>query len=381
MTKLTSLLILFSLISCQEQSNVLEIKPIKSKLIIGKKDDRTEVLDNSDSIIYQRGLITMGLHDSDDSFICNATMIHPRFALTAAHCIYSDKKKSMYDKIVFRPGIFKGNKGLQGKLVKNIWIHSDYFSEFIEPKKPKDDFFARHISSDIALIEFEAAYEDDRVSPMKVVAIDMKKDQALNTGVIIAHHGDKGPKRLFIQEECEVSLAIRREDFFVSTCDFTKGASGSGQLVETEKGHVLIGVVSSFSEKENNITPVTEDMIFEFKDIFENNDLKETSTFTKKELEMRKESYSVTNECDEDIKFYTSVTREFPKESSITVLKPGETGEIIEMLPGKFFVHIRLAKREAQFKGDEEVSIPELGEVSAFIFNSMSSKHLDFSCN
>ncbi len=177
------------------------------------------------------GWEAVGRLDLDGRGFCTGTLIAPDLVLTAAHCVYERKAKSLRpaDKILFRAGLRDGvaiaeRRGLQ------IAAHPDY-----DPGQPPSIQNIRH---DVALIRLTEPITSRDADPFAI-----HSGRNAGTEISVASYGVGRAEALSRQRSC--TLLTERDDVIAFDCNVTFGSSGAPVFARVGGRGRILSLVSA----------------------------------------------------------------------------------------------------------------------------------------
>ena len=187
---------------------------------------RTQITNSSDYLVRIVGQITY-----KENVHCTATLIGPKHAITAAHCVYDQENNSFYDNLKFVPGRLDSSTKPFGEFnIQKSYIHKKYADD-------KNDLY------DYAVIELESNVGDNLGWAGFQVA---STDATFNSG-IIGYPGDKEVGTLW-GVACPVK--IDGSSKILHRCDTYGGMSGSAVRLQDKMDMVF--AVHTWGNSETN---------------------------------------------------------------------------------------------------------------------------------
>lgn len=144
---------------------------------------------------------------------CSAALISPSTVLTAAHCVYPDGRKEIYDpeRVTFHAGWRDGITAAVRKAVR-IVAHRDY-----DPTEPYD---TPNIASDLAIVELDEPIPED-------VAKSYPPLDKIRLGEPVSVVSFSGRRSDVASINSGCSVKSRDDDILILTCESYSGMSGA----------------------------------------------------------------------------------------------------------------------------------------------------------
>lgn len=170
-------------------------------------------LESLDTWGRNRGWEGVGLLNIAGRATCTGVMIRPDLILTAAHCLYDERKNQRIDprKIEFRAG-WRDGKAVARRFGKSAVVHAKY--------QNGGKLSSRQIRYDVALLQLVDPIQSTHADPFR-------SDSGVRDGakVSVVSYGkgrNDAPSR---QRSCDVLEA--EQGVIVMTCDVVPGSSGA----------------------------------------------------------------------------------------------------------------------------------------------------------
>ena len=161
---------------------------------------------------------------------CSAALIGPSTVLTAAHCVYPDGKRELFDpaRMQFNAGWRDGLTAARRGVVR-IVAHRDY-----DPRKPYD---MPNIASDLAIVELDEPIPAD-VAPFFPIADKIRSGAPVSVVSFSGRRSDVAS----INDSCSVNS--RDGDVMLLSCQSFPGMSGAPVFADVGGRAQVVALIS-----------------------------------------------------------------------------------------------------------------------------------------
>ena len=169
-----------------------------------------------------------------DRGFCTASLIAPDVILTAAHCLFNEKtgRRHKLGGFEFQAGWRNGRAEAYRK-IRAAFPHPQY--------KFKSQDMIGKVGFDIALVILDHPIQNSQIRPFSIDTLPSRREY-----VTVVSYA-KGRKDVpSVQSVC--SVRAEQQGILVFTCDVDYGASGSPVFIKTDKGAVIVSLISAMAQ-------------------------------------------------------------------------------------------------------------------------------------
>lgn len=183
----------------------------------------------NEALVWQ----AVGRLDAEATGFCTATLISPELVLTAAHCVYDDRTRSLIapEDMTFRAGLRNG-RSAAARAVAQVEAHPKY--------TPGTGVSPENIRHDVALLRLKEPIPTSELDPFVL------HESLVSSGpVSVVSYGRQRENVPSRQDVCQVQAT--REDIMFMDCDVTFGSSGSPVFSHKNGRGQIVSVISSMA--------------------------------------------------------------------------------------------------------------------------------------